>query len=121
MRNRVVAALRLLGFWNAGTPLEIASTPVSAAQPDENARSSRNAVAMPAIASWSGSGMSVNCALSARPRFPVTAWTTPTTPIPTMPRMNAYTGTAKALPDSRTPRRFIAVRKMTRPIATWTS
>ena len=53
-----MAALRLFGFWNAGTPLEIASTPVSAAQPDENARSSRNAVAMPAIASWSGSGMS---------------------------------------------------------------
>ena len=40
--SSVVAALRLLGFWKAGTPLEIASTPVSAAQPDENARSSRN-------------------------------------------------------------------------------
>ena len=39
-RSSVVAALRLLGFRNAGTPLEIASTPVSAAQPDENARAS---------------------------------------------------------------------------------
>ena len=119
--SRVVAALRLFGFWNAGTPFEIASTPVRAAQPDEKARSSRKAVAMPAMASWLGSGMSSNWALSACPRLPVTAWTTPTTPIPTMPRMNAYTGTAKALPDSRTPRRFIAVRKMTRPMATWTS
>ena len=68
-----------------------------------------------------GFGDEPNCALSAWPRFPVTAWTTPTTPIPTMPRMNAYTGMAKALPDSRTPRRFIAVRKMTSPIATSTS
>jgi len=37
----VLAALRLLGLRNAGTPLELASTPVSAAQPDENARASR--------------------------------------------------------------------------------
>ena len=49
--SRVVAAFLLFGFWNAGTPLLIASTPVRAAQPEENARSSRNAVAMPAIAS----------------------------------------------------------------------
>ena len=41
----VAAALALLGFWNAGTPLLIASTPVSAAQPDENARSRRKAPA----------------------------------------------------------------------------
>ena len=39
--SSVVAALRLLGFRKAGTPLEIASTPVSAAQPEENARASR--------------------------------------------------------------------------------
>ena len=39
--SSVVAALRLLGLRNAGTPFEIASTPVSAAQPDENARASR--------------------------------------------------------------------------------
>ena len=38
----MVAALRLFGGLNAGTPLEIASTPVSAAQPEENVRSSRN-------------------------------------------------------------------------------
>ena len=39
--SSVVAALLLLGRWKAGTPLEIASTPVSAAQPDENARARR--------------------------------------------------------------------------------
>ncbi len=40
--SSVVAAFLLFGSLNAGTPLEIASTPVSAAQPDENVRSSRN-------------------------------------------------------------------------------
>jgi hypothetical protein len=37
--SSVVAAFLRLGLRNAGTPLLIASTPVSAAQPDENARS----------------------------------------------------------------------------------
>ena len=36
----MVAAFLLFGFWKAGTPLEIASTPVSAAQPEEKARAS---------------------------------------------------------------------------------
>ena len=46
-RSSVVAAFLLLGFLNAGTPLEIASTPVSAALPEENARIIRNAKANP--------------------------------------------------------------------------
>ena len=37
----VVAAFLLLGLRKAGTPLEMASTPVSAAEPEENARASR--------------------------------------------------------------------------------
>ena len=45
--NSVVAALRDLGFSNAGTPLLIASTPVSAAHPEENARAIRNTSANP--------------------------------------------------------------------------
>ena len=45
--SSVVAALRLFGGLNAGTPLEIASTPVSAAQPEENVRSSRKTNAKP--------------------------------------------------------------------------
>ena len=45
---RVAAALRDLGRRNMGTPLEIASTPVSAAQPEEKARIRRNAPASPA-------------------------------------------------------------------------
>ena len=36
IRASVVAALRDFGFLNAGTPLEMASTPVNAADPEEN-------------------------------------------------------------------------------------
>ena len=50
MSSRVVAAFLLLGFLNAGTPLEIASTPVSAAHPEENARRKRKAMA--SVPSW---------------------------------------------------------------------
>ena len=43
----VVAAFLLSGFWNAGTPLETASTPDSATAPDEKARSSMNRPSVP--------------------------------------------------------------------------
>ncbi len=56
--SRVVAAFLLLGFWNAGTPLEMASTPVRAAQPEEKARSIRNAIASPLSAVCCGSATS---------------------------------------------------------------
>ena len=46
-RASVVAAFLLFGLRNAGTPLLIASTPVSAVQPEENARSSRKIRATP--------------------------------------------------------------------------
>ncbi len=44
----VVAAFFDLGFLNAGTPLEMASTPVSAADPEEKLFSSRKTRAKPA-------------------------------------------------------------------------
>ena len=43
--SSVVAAFLLFGFLKAGTPLEMASTPVSAAQPEEKARASRKSSA----------------------------------------------------------------------------
>ena len=43
----VVAAFRLFGGLNAGTPLAIASIPVSAVQPEANARSAKNSSARP--------------------------------------------------------------------------
>jgi hypothetical protein len=48
-RRSVVAALRPLGLRNAGTPLLIASTPVRAAEPEANARMTRNTIARPPI------------------------------------------------------------------------
>ena len=49
MITSVVAALRLFGSSNAGTPFETASTPVSAVQPDANARMSRKTSASPPV------------------------------------------------------------------------
>ncbi len=49
MTIKVVAALCDSGFLNAGTPLEIASMPVSATAPDENAR--RKAIAVMPVSS----------------------------------------------------------------------
>ncbi len=46
--SSVRAAFALFGGLNAGTPLAIASTPVSAVQPEEKARSARKTSATPA-------------------------------------------------------------------------
>ena len=53
----VVAAFRLLGGRNAGTPLAIASTPVSAVHPEAKARSAKNTSASPVSWAYSGSGV----------------------------------------------------------------
>jgi hypothetical protein len=63
IRASVVAAFRDLGLRKAGTPLLMASTPVSAAQPDEKARSSRKTRANPA--SPSSSALSSKSAVGA--------------------------------------------------------
>ena len=56
----VVAAFLLLGLVKAGTPLLMASTPVSAAQPEEKARASRKTSAKPVspFSNWSAGAMS---------------------------------------------------------------
>ena len=66
--SSVVAAFFDLGFRNAGTPLLIASTPVSAAAPWVNERSTRRTSAMPVKASPSASRC--RSALSARTSSP---------------------------------------------------
>ena len=53
--SRVVAAFLLFGFRNAGTPLEMASTPVNAAEPEEKARASSATMAKPVKAAYFGS------------------------------------------------------------------
>ena len=87
---------------NAGTPLEIASTPVIAVEPPANACSSRKMPSEPpapaatsAWWTWMGS------------RPPMTALATPTITRAMMAMTKPYVGTAKTRPDSFTPRRFI--------------
>jgi hypothetical protein len=57
MITSVAAALRAFGGRNAGTPLLMASTPVSAVHPEANARSSRTARASPPTAEACSSGI----------------------------------------------------------------
>ena len=55
MADIVRAALSALGFRNAGTPLEMASTPVRAVQPGEKARRASKAIARvlsPTCSAW---------------------------------------------------------------------
>ena len=68
----VVAALRALGRSKDGTPLLIASTPVSAVQPEANARTTSNSNARLVKFPTSGSG---SAAVDASGSPPVTAWT----------------------------------------------
>ena len=69
--SSVVAAFLLFGGLNAGTPLEIASTPVSAAQPEENARTSRKAKAK-LVQTGPSSAAMTRSALGARRSSPST-------------------------------------------------
>src|SRR5215213_4933460 len=108
----VAAALRLDGFRKLGTPLLTASTPVSAVHPDANARSSSSASSSP-------ENSPVECTLmladSARGASPVAVDQSPTAIITNMQAMKPYVGTAKYVPDSLTPRRFISARTATNP------
>ena len=121
--SSVVAALRLFGLRKAGTPFEIASTPVSAAQPDENARASRKIRASPVRfpPSYPGAGMMWKFALSTSGSCPSEARNAPTSAMPSTPAMKQYVGTAKKAPDSRTPLRFVAASARTSTTATATS
>ncbi len=86
--SSVFAALRDFGLRNAGTPLLIASTPVSAAQPWVNDRSTSSINASPVNASPSAS--SSRSALGARTSSPNTSIrVSPQMIIVPMPSMNA--------------------------------
>ncbi len=71
----VLAALRLLGLRNAGTPLAMASTPVRAVHPAANARSTKNRKASPTRPVVSG--RTSTPALSACGASPEKVWNSP--------------------------------------------
>lgn len=83
--SSVVAAFFDFGFWNAGTPLLIASTPVSAAAPEENERRMRKTNANPAS---DCSACSSKPALSAFISVPRKTSNRPQMTMPKMPMMN---------------------------------
>ena len=111
----VEAAFLLFGGLNAGTPLLMASTPVSAVQPEVNARKLRKARAKP-VKGFSGS-ITVNEWDSANRVSPEAMRAMAHNNIDRIANMKAYTGIAKIDPDSRTPRRFISVITKINPIA----
>lgn len=104
----VMEALRLSGFLNTGTAFEIASVPVMAEHPPENALRTIHSRAAPCrvvtvLLGWTGS------------KLPPTQRTTPTTTSPPHRTMKAYVGTAKKRADSVTPRRFASATRMMIP------
>ena len=95
----VLAALRPCGRRNALTPFAIASTPVSAVEPDENARRTTKSVTAPAP-------VATGCGVTACGAVPKIVLARPTATRTNIAVMKAYVGRAKAIPDSRTPRRL---------------
>jgi hypothetical protein len=84
----VVAALRDFGLRKAGTPFEIASTPVSAAHPDENARASRKiSPSVVSGCSQPGAATISSSALGASGRVPISSRKNPQTHIPRIASM----------------------------------
>ncbi|GAA3023884.1 hypothetical protein GCM10020229_39020 [Kitasatospora albolonga] len=88
MAAMVVAAFLDFGARKAGTPLEIASTPVSAVQPEAKARRPSSSRAIPASASLPCSGVIPYPALAATGASPKASRTRPVAIISSMAPMN---------------------------------
>src|SRR3954454_2675011 len=111
----VVAAFRPCGLRNALTPLAIASTPVSAVEPEANARSTTNAVTAPAPPT-------IGCGETACGHVPSAQRANPTPISAKIDATNAYVGIAKRIPASLTPRRFanaIRTTKKSDSVSSW--
>ena len=109
----VVAAFFACGVLKEETPLEIASTPVSAVHPAENARSTRNQTN--GLVSLTGSaGVPTAKMLGSSP---VNTFTMPKMIVKLRMKTKPYVGIEKSVPDSRTPRRFPIAMRKTSPTA----
>src|SRR5712691_5864728 len=104
IHTSVVWAFFHSGLRKAGTPFEIASTPVTAAPPEANALRTTNTVTAatpgerPPAWTWGPTGNGW--------RWPDITWYRPAAQVSARLVMNTYVGTAKSRPDSRTPSRF---------------
>src|SRR5687767_13066351 len=105
----VAAAFFDSGGLKAGTPSEIASTPVMAVQPLANAVSKANAVSIPALNVGSGStgGGAVGSPEETRQR--------PDAISMSMIAMKPYVGAANMRADSRMPRKLPSISSITNP------
>jgi hypothetical protein len=96
----------------AGTPFEIASTPVSAVAPCENALRIANNPTVPATVAASGNSSDS----TPTGGQPVRHLASPTATNNMIEITNPYVGMAKSVPDSRAPRRFANVTSTTKKI-----
>ena len=106
---RVVAAFLACGRGTPGTPSAIASTPVSAVAPDENARAMRNSESVCSTSI----GRSAVSATGHPPRHS----TNPVTRVIPIISTNPQVGIANSEPASLTPRRLASVTSATSPTA----
>ena len=109
---RVLAAFLETGSRNACTPFAIASTPVIAAQPDANARMSRNSVK---VCTGSIASLAEGTVIAAVPL--VRATKIPKKIMKTIKPMKANVGPANRAPDSFTPRRLPTMSSTTKKSA----
>ena len=115
----VMFAFLIFGVLKAGTPLAIASMPVSAEQPEANARSKSKMIAT-CVGLFAKSAIGSGCsdcdgAMMVWPR--AKTFTKPEMIITKTEPINRYVGIAKAEPDSRIPRRLMAQIKIKKPAA----
>ncbi len=130
IHTSVMAAFRDSLRSNAGTPFEMASTPVSATAPDEKPRINRNNPSVPTVSApickfrfasaiccgvrffvTSANEIVENECIPKRPNS--CASPHPTRPVST--KMYRYVGNAKMRPDSLMPRRFASVMSTIAP------
>src|SRR5436190_20937775 len=95
-----------------GTAFEMASTPVRAVAPDENAWRITNSPS--GAATWASPGRARTGSACGHP--PVAHWVRPTRITANTDAMKAYVGQANSFPASRTPRRFARVSSITNPV-----
>ena len=109
---KVCWAFRDWGRRNAGMAFEMASTPVSAVAPEEKA--CRITKRLNGAAVFAKLAIGCTCWPNAV-GHPPTHFASPMTIVARIAAMNAYVGSAKIAPVSRTPRRFTTVRSTRAP------
>ena len=102
MRTSVMPALRLRGSLKAVVPFEMASTPVRAVVPLENAWSNRNGVITARVR-----GTSNSAGLTTTPSVPVEYRKKETSTVTRIMIRKKKVGIANKVPDSLTPRRLM--------------